>query len=206
MKKALSRTAIGAAVAVALAFGASPAQALVDVDNTNEIWEVCDASDGSVTWTLSGVTAGDLLVYHFQEFTTVSDYSTAYLPTSIQAGAAADGPLTISVADAAALATQAGITEWPIEMIAVVYPSGTTDFNYETNNTILGSSYAAFGIKYIVATTSYEACPKPAAAEAPLPDTGANSSLIGAFSGIAAGLLVAGALALRAVRRRSVLD
>ena len=203
MKKKFALVALGVVVSAFTVLGVSPAQAAT-VGST-EKYELCDAADGAETFTIAGVTAGDLLVYNFYKFSNVSDYTTSYIEPYILVGDAANETRSFTVADVAALANQAGITDWPLEMNVVVYPAGTTNFNFETAPPSAPSEYFAVGVKFLGGGL-YEACPKPAVAEAPvsdqLPDTGDNGSTIGVFSAIAAGLLAAGALALVTVRRR----
>ncbi|CAB4553978.1 unannotated protein [freshwater metagenome] len=203
MKKKFALAALGVVVSAVTVLGVSPAQAAT-VGST-EKYVLCDAADGAETFTIAGVTAGDLLVYNFAKFTNVSDYTTSYIEPYILVGDAANETRSFTVADVAALANQAGITDWPLEMNVVVYPAGTTNFNFETAPPGVPTEYFAVGIKSLGGGL-YEACPKPAVADAPvadqLPDTGANGSTIGVFSAIAAGLLAAGALALVTVRRR----
>lgn len=201
MKKIFALAALGVVVSAVTVLGVSPAQAAtVSTDK----YFLCDAADGSETFTISGVTAGDLLVYNFYKFSNVSNYTTSYIEPYIVVGDAANETRSLTVADVAALANQAGITDWPLEMYVVVYPAGTTVFDYELNSWT-ANDYSAFGMRNL-GGGSYEACPKPAVAEAPesdqLPDTGANDSTIGVFSAIAAGLLAAGAVVLVTVRRR----
>ena len=203
MKKKFALVALGVVVSAFTVLGVSPAQAAATVGST-EKYELCDAADGAETFTIAGVTAGDLLVYNFYKFSNVSDYTASYIEPYILVGDAANETRSFTVADVAALANQAGITDWPLEMNVVVYPAGTTNFNFETTPST-AFQYFAVGIKFLGGNL-YEACPKPAVAEAPvsdqLPDTGDNGSTIGVFSAIAAGLLAAGALALVTVRRR----
>jgi LPXTG-motif cell wall-anchored protein len=178
-------------------FVGTPAHASVSVNT--DVYSLCLPTKDSTTITVTGSAPGDNLVWVFERFTDVGTWSTELISNKfVDLGPAVDGDYTLTNAQAVALATQAGVTEWPFQIDLGVYTS--TPYA----GTDLPSDYDYVGVGIDDASSPYTECtapvaPTPEATESALPATGRSSSEI--LTGVGASLLL-GIVGLTLVIRR----
>jgi hypothetical protein len=161
-------------------------------------YTLCLPSDDSTFITVTDSTPGDNLVWVFESFTNLGTWSTAYVPNKfVDLGPAVNGDYELTNESAQALATQAGVTEWPFQINLSVY-TGSFDGSVQPTN----FDYVAVGLND--QANPYTECTQPElpASEEPttLPDTGRNSADV--TTGILASVLSACAGVALVSRRR----
>ena len=201
------RIAIAASVAIGLAVAPSSAAfAVTGIANTGA-YVICSESDAPAVFSITTPVAGDIIAVTFFKHDALPSYlPLTYVGHLVIRDSAVAEDITVTVADAATWAQQAGITDWPLEIEVNSYPAGTTDFQ-GTNST--SYDYADFGL-VSSSPGSYDACTKPELAQSgpsadELPATGTNTtgSVVTGF--VALALLTAGGVALAVRRRRTSL-
>ena len=164
---------------------------------TTGTYTVCLPTIDSTTITVSNSTPGDHLVWTFSHFTNLGSWFTEPIPGKyVDLGPAVDGEYTLTNESAQALATQAGVTEWPFEINL-----GSFAGSFGPSDTLSNYDYVAVGLNDT--TNPYTECTQPVAPAADeLPDTGINAekSAFGILAGFA--VIGTGIVALVVVRRR----